>query len=479
MKKPVLYALLIVIAIAVGGKLLLLPLNEGLWWDEAVYIGLGKSITEGRYSLDPAHLIETFRPPAFPFFIAVLSSSVLAIRVFVVIVSILAVFSLYALAKQLSNRETALWAALFLATNFLFVFFTTKALTEALFILFFSLSLLFFVQWQEHKKKQAALLSGVCAGLTFLTRYLGAVVIAAYLLFFLYRLIIKREGSGWRGMVLVILAFLATLIPWFAMNFACFGGIVTAFLVNFSITTGTAPTPALVSAVDFFSVLHIVSVFMILGICVLLKQRKLHQFQVPVLILLLSVLVFFTLPYREPRYLLSFLPVYSLLGAAGVMLIMNRLKQARPLFALAVIAVCLFVAIAAFSAVFTDRFAAHALVQASEEVKGMTDADAVILSASYPYGYAVAERKTVPFCTHPDTYEKDSLCLQALQENNWDAQLSLMEENNIRYVLVYVFEPETPENAQEFFDRSQEFERIAAFAQWGNPEAAVVYRKLL
>ncbi len=86
------YKIIIIIIILVFvAKLFVLPLIQGFWWDEVVYLQLSESISHGYYSFEPFMNIETFRPPVFSFLITPFSGDVLAIRLLVFVLSVLSV----------------------------------------------------------------------------------------------------------------------------------------------------------------------------------------------------------------------------------------------------------------------------------------------------------------------------------------------------------------------------------------------------
>jgi len=128
-------ALLIILIISGSTLFYFFNINKGLWWDEAVYLGLAKNLFERKgYFINFNQ--ETFRPPLFPVLISILwyffGISENIVRFFIVIVSILSIFLTYLLTKEIFGEEEALWASLFLATSHMFLFYSLKILTESL-----------------------------------------------------------------------------------------------------------------------------------------------------------------------------------------------------------------------------------------------------------------------------------------------------------------------------------------------------------
>jgi len=461
MAKYLKYILISLILLSLLAKLFLIFLNQGLWWDEAIYLGLGRNIQKGFYSLDAEKPIETFRPPVFPLLISPISDYVILVRIFVVCFSILAVILTYFLSKELFGKEIALWASLFLSTNQLFIFFTTKTLTEPLFISFLSLSLIFFLKRKD--KPAYLLLSGVFSGLAFLTRYLGTLLVISYILYFLY-LFSKRKDTIrlMKEFILVLAGIFFVLFPWFLLSHIYYGNIFGAYFTNMMeysdyggiFSTYFADVMHYSYFNDIFQAFGLQIIFMILGFYVISKQRKPDKRILLIIIFLLPIIFFSLDPQRNPRFLLSYLPVYAIFSGFALR---NEFKTLRRLLPFLAILICLFSMINGFGMVWNDRFAADGLLQASLYIKNVTDENDYIMSQSYPYVSYLSERRAVVF------------------PRNMDDLKNPINEKNIRYILLYKFEPKNPGYVEDYFDNSDEFELVKKFEQWEDPEAVRIY----
>lgn len=446
------YILISLIVLSLLAKFFLIFLNQGLWWDEAVYLGLGKNIPEGFYSLDPGESIETFRPPVFPLLISPLSSSILLSRVFVVCFSILAVVLAYLLSKKLFGKEIALWVSLFLSTNQLFIFFTTKTLTESLFVSFLSLSLIFFL---GHKNRNSYLLiSGMFSGLAFLTRYLGTILMISYVIYFLYlfskRMEMKRSTKEF---ILLLAGFFLILALWFTLSYIYYGNILGAYITNMMVYSGALPSVLSTYVSEIFQVFGLQILFIILGFYLMLKHSKNER--ILFLALFIIPIIFFSFaPHREPRYILSYIPVYAIFSGFALKCEFRPAKRFLPLLA---VLVCIFSMITGFGMVWNDRFAANALVQSSLYLKTITGENDSIMSQSYPYLYYLSERKAFTFPRDREGIE------------------DFLTKNGIKYILLYKFEPGNPDYAEDYFDKSDEFALVKKFEQWGDPDAVRIY----
>ncbi|NIO22660.1 MAG: phospholipid carrier-dependent glycosyltransferase [Candidatus Aenigmarchaeota archaeon] len=454
------YILISLIVISLSAKFFLIPLSHGLWWDETVYLTLGRNLQNGFYSLDAGRPLETFRAPVFPLLVSLVSDNITLSRMLVALISVISVVLVYFLSRELFGREVALWASLFLSTNQLFIFFTTKTLTEPLFISFLSLSLIFFLRRKGNV--QYALLSGVFSGLAFLTRYLGTILIISYILYFIY-LLSKRKGMKglMKEFVVVFAGILFVLSPWFLLSYVHYGNIFGAYTSNILEYSdqGRMFSEYFTNVMqysyfnDIFQAFGLQIVFVILGFYLMLKKGRSGE-RILLIIIFLLPLIFFSLdPYRQPRYLLSYLPVYAIFSAFAL----RHKFKISSLFPLLAVLICIFSMLTGFVMAWDDRDAANGLIQGSLYIKDLTGENDYIMSQSYPYIYYLSERRAIVFPVNTDDL-KDSL-----------------NEKNIKYVLLYKFEPKNPDYVEDYFDKSDEFVLIKKFEQWEDPDAVRIY----
>ncbi len=454
MEKRLKHVLISLIIFSILAKFALLFCNEGMWWDEAVYLGLGRNVQKGLYSLESGTALETFRPPVFPLFISPVSDNILWARIVVVLISAISVVTTYYLSKELFGKDIALLSSLFLSTNQLFVFFSTKILSEPLFMSFLSLSLLFFLR---RKKPANALASGVFTGLALITRYLGTIIILSYALYFIYIFYRKKTKRVFSEAAFLLLGFLAVLSPWLLLSYAYYGSIFGAYLTNLAVYSESLPSGFSSYFADIFGIFGMQIIFVAIGLYVLARQDKSgHNFLLFALFLL--PLAFFSFAFhREPRYLLSYMPIYAIF--AGLVL---RLENKKPAFAkylpLIAVLICVASLLTGLAFAWNDRFSGKSLVEASVYLKNITGERDAVMTESYPYVYYFSERKTIRF---PDKYE---------------GMGSVIGENGIKFILVYKFEPGNPDYVDYYFDEKSGFLPVKKFEQWGDENAAVIYR---
>ena len=122
--KPLLYVLIL----AFITKLVLMTKYSVIWWDEAVYLGMGKFI----YSFGSAGLWEPIRPVVWPIVIGmfgwtnkIIFARLLSLTCYLGII----IFS-YLIAEKIFNQKTAIISSVLLASTPTFFFFSYKALTN-------------------------------------------------------------------------------------------------------------------------------------------------------------------------------------------------------------------------------------------------------------------------------------------------------------------------------------------------------------
>src|SRR3989338_5468295 len=98
---PLILALLI--AFPLLGTLALLPFNQGVWWDEAVYLGLANGLAQGRYSLDPVFPADSFRPPLLPLLLLPFRADPLLARLATLGTALLAIAATALLAERIKK----------------------------------------------------------------------------------------------------------------------------------------------------------------------------------------------------------------------------------------------------------------------------------------------------------------------------------------------------------------------------------------
>jgi len=193
-------------------------INQGLWWDESVYLSLAKNICTGKgYQVSG---FEKFRPPLLPFLIApvyCVSKSIAMVKLALGAFYILSVYTTYLLARRLADEKTGFFAAVLFSANPLFNFFSLKVLSEPVFITFFNLALISFM---DKRRNSASLFTALsCA-----TRYFGAVLLPVYFLI---------EPKKIKENLRIAVVALLFLSPWLCLNYVNYGNPFQSFVENY------------------------------------------------------------------------------------------------------------------------------------------------------------------------------------------------------------------------------------------------------
>lgn len=153
---------------------LILPIGE-VYWDEAVYIGMGKYLTtsggEGIY--------ESIRPPLLPFVLGVLSffgNPLVLGKVFIAAISATNLFVFYLLLATYVNRAFALLGSFLLGLTPVYLLFSGRILTGMFALLFVLLEIYMY-------RKEKYLSMSFFGALAFLARFpAGLFFVIVYLL---------------------------------------------------------------------------------------------------------------------------------------------------------------------------------------------------------------------------------------------------------------------------------------------------------
>ncbi|MFH1181584.1 MAG: glycosyltransferase family 39 protein [Candidatus Woesearchaeota archaeon] len=205
--------LLIVVALFIFSALPFV-LRHSIFWDEAVYIGIGKSI----WSLGSSGIWEPIRPLGLPLLIGIFWKIGLPVIVSSQILSLIfsasAIILSYFVAEALFNKFVAVISAVILAVTPLFLFHSPEIMTEVPSTVFAIAAVLFFI-----KKKYA--FAGAFAGVAFLFKFPLALVVVALALSLLFQQVATKK-LRLKHFLQLILPFIAAVLPYFLLNAALY-----------------------------------------------------------------------------------------------------------------------------------------------------------------------------------------------------------------------------------------------------------------
>ena len=297
-------------------KLLTLGFYKIVWWDSAVYIGMGKYI----YSFGAAGLWEPLRPVMWPLILGVLWKAgmnvILAGRILEIAIGSLCILLTYFIGKRVFNEKTGLLAAVFLALSPTFFFFSGIMLAEIV-STFFSLLSIYLMLRKKY------FFSGLILALAFLARYHQLIAFAAAVL----ALSIPFEKKTIKNAFKLIIGFSVPMAFILILNQILYHNPLLPFLQYLSVyhyTGGLHSYPLDYYFVELFRENFLYLLF--IGGLLKIPIREYGKNLVSISFLLLFI--FFNVTnQKEIRLIIAFLPFLYLLAASFIIGIYNEVKS--------------------------------------------------------------------------------------------------------------------------------------------------------
>jgi hypothetical protein len=332
--------LICIIAISIAARILLLLRYEGVWWDEAVYIGMGKYLV----SAGTMGIWEIFRPLGLPVMSSIILLSGLDVlsagRAVVAAMSVCVIVLTYFITKKISTElklKNAAWAGViavsFAAAAPVFFMHSGLWLSAIPSTLFAMISVYFFASSLDRK---SLALAGFFAGLAVLTRFQQGIMIFALagslLLHFLFYRNTKKHrkiaayGTFIKNIIILCGVWFLAISPYLVFNQASYG---TALGPLFEAQKKVSVTYEFYGSGQFFYFPELLSqnvlfAFAIVGIVFvawrfLRKHNEESYGGLAVMIAMIGFLAYFSwMPHKEARFLIEFLPYVAILSAIGI-----------------------------------------------------------------------------------------------------------------------------------------------------------------
>jgi len=296
---PMLFALVVAFAVVQG-----IFITRGqMFWDEAVYVGMGKYL----WSLGQSGIYESFRPIVLPlilgFFWKLGLDPVMIGRAFMIVMSSWSLYLVYLIAKKHMNHWFSLMSVIAVALTPVYFLFATKLMTSML-ALFFLLAALYKL---ENDKPARA---GILLGLAFLTRFPAG-------LFLIPSFFMAKEDK-WT----VLKWFVLTTIPYFVLNLFMGNGLIRPLL-----EAGAHQANSVFAGPWSFYLCIVFAVpllfFFIPG--VLTTAWKKHYGLLS--LALLPLLYFSSIAIKQERFLILFLPFLVLVAMHSLYTLFRKLRR--------------------------------------------------------------------------------------------------------------------------------------------------------
>ncbi len=324
-----LFIYIFVIALVI--RLVFWPGFHEVWWDAAVYIGMGKYL----FSLGNAGLWEHIRPLFWPFVMGFLwfikLSPVFFGRLLEILLSMGAIFLFYMLAEHYFSKKAAVIATILFSFSSIFLQFTFHLYTEIPLMFLVLLSLLFF-------EKEYYFIAGLLIGLGFLTKFPAAMFIFPLLLILLIRIEFKNLSR-------LLLGFGIPVILFFIFNFFMYSNPLLPLI-------DARRLIAQVMGCNFFrkydwwfyfaalfkeNWFHL---FALPGLWLFLKKYRFKQL-LPALFLLFPLIYFSQFSCRDYRYLFFFLPFVCMFSGSGIVFVSEKFFKTKKRIFIAVLLIVL------------------------------------------------------------------------------------------------------------------------------------------
>jgi 4-amino-4-deoxy-L-arabinose transferase-like glycosyltransferase len=300
--------IIIVLLVALLIRIVYLFKFHSIWWDSAVYLGMGKYI----FSAGQLGIWEIVRPPVWPLILGFIwklgLNPIIVGRIIEICFSMGCIFLVFLLGRKWFGREAGLIAATILAFTPVFFSFSFRLYTEIP-----STFLALFAVYLYSKKKIVH--SGLLSGLAFLTRFPQGIVFAVLALFSLERL---------KKAVRFVLGFALIALPFFIFCYIRYGSFTYVFIEASGIVKAAGiwifAKPWYFYLLEFLWE-NLLYAFAAIGV---LCMRKKHL--QPLLLFVLFFLYFSNHPHKEPRFMIVFLPYAALFAGYGIKKIFRRTK---------------------------------------------------------------------------------------------------------------------------------------------------------
>lgn len=220
-------AIFLILAAFFLSKLILIYYQKIVWWDSAVYIGMGKSI----YSFGHSGLWEPSRPLILPIILGFswkLNFPILFFRILDLFFATGCVYLVYLIARKIFNDKIALISSVFLAFSPTYYFFSGQILSEIPSLFFALLSIYFFFNTKF-------LISGLFSGISFMTRFLQIFIFVVLLALSTY----KNRKIVCKDNIKIICGFLVIVAPFLILNQLLYKNIIYPFALQTFITENT------------------------------------------------------------------------------------------------------------------------------------------------------------------------------------------------------------------------------------------------
>ncbi len=332
--------LIIILIYSLLISLMLLAIPTEIWWDEAVYVSIGKYL----FSHGASGFMEYQRPLLLPLLLGIAwrvnVDPIITGRILAVICSLSTIYMTYLITKKIHNEKAGIFAVLILTMTGYFIYFSTKILTDIPSILFILIAANELINKDLTRKN--LIVAGVMTSLAVLIRFSSLPLTLAIMFGVIVCTIgvLKKGGLTDRiivktaitNLVIYLVSFSVTLFPYFIYMYQRYNdpffSLSKAIVdINHSKIYWSSTIFDLVYQMIYQNPLLILS---ILGIYLYAKTMDCKKLTIFIL-LITSAIVIYMIPVNMLRYTLIILPFLCITAGSGLCMLLERLRLTEKL----------------------------------------------------------------------------------------------------------------------------------------------------
>jgi len=284
-----------------------------LAWDEYVYLG------NARGHLTTSYHTEDFRFPLLEYLISVVwlvtGENVLIAQFMMILISTALIYIFYLTLREYTEHSGILLAGF--AFSPLLVFWGFRVYSDILSILLVSISFLLILK----KSDWPDFLSGIFAGLGFLARFPLGLFSACTFFYHFYK-------RSWRRLLLFSSGIFSALLPWLLWNFLKYRNPIWDFQQQYlAVAKWSYWQPITLFLQNLVVHASIMVVLFFIGVYFLLRTKP-ECFEILIAYPLLSIIYYcFFVNLKDPRYIISFMPFFYIVGMIGAERTITKIKS--------------------------------------------------------------------------------------------------------------------------------------------------------
>ncbi len=324
-RKVSLGVLIISILLVLSLSFIVWRTSSQLWWDEAIYVGMGKVLASGGVS----GMWETFRPPVLPIVISAFEYVRVPVEVYRFLLSffssVLFLCSVFFLSRMVSRGSegwSLLFSLSFVSILSLFPLLLTDILSTGLSVAALVLAL-----------RNRPFLAGLVAGVSVLTRFPQAVILPVLVIVLWYDVPFEswKRSEAVRSLkrtCWLALGSALLIVPYLVSQKVLFGGFFSFLRDGVIVYSTIGPIASLSWYVDIlWSRAWWLVVAGLVGTVIVLASPRKEKRGFFVLLSALAMLSFLSIiPHKEERYVLMAVPFLAVLAGIACSTILEFLS---------------------------------------------------------------------------------------------------------------------------------------------------------